>query len=61
MKLFLLEHLNDETKDAIQKEQQNLTCSAINDSEYEDRYELIITLWRLETELIMAGRKIIKH
>ena len=54
MKLFLLEHLNDETKDAIQKEQQNLTCRAINDSEYENRYEAIMTHWRLETELIMS-------
>ena len=56
MILFLLEQLDEKTKELIQNEQRERNCWVINDGEYENRYELIMTHWRLETELILSGR-----
>lgn len=60
MILFLLEQLDEKTKELIHKEQRERNCWVINDGEYEERYELIMQNFRLETELILAG-KINKH
>lgn len=56
MILFLLEHLDEKTKESISKEQQNRDSWVISDSEYEERYESIMTEFRLQTELILSGR-----
>lgn len=56
MILFLLEHLDENTRESISKEQQNRDSWAISDSEYEERYENIMQNFRLQTELILSGR-----
>lgn len=61
MKLQLLYHLDEDTKEKIEKEQHNRDSWAISDSEYEERYESIMQNFRLETELIMQWIGTINH
>ena len=56
MILFLLEHLDENTRESISKEQKNRDSWAISDAEYEERYENIMQNFRLQTELILSGR-----
>lgn len=50
-------YLEEETTIKIRKEQQNRDSWAIDDWEYEDRFEAIMQRYRMETELIMAYKK----
>lgn len=53
MILSLIYHLDEDIKEKISKEQQNLHSGAISELEYEERYESLMTRFRLETELIL--------
>lgn len=53
MKLFLLNHLDDETKVKIDQNNARYWRREINEDEHEQTYETIMQHWRMETERIL--------
>ena len=51
-----LNHLEEETKENIRKEQQRRDSWEINESEYEDKFDAIMDNYRLMTQIILNKR-----